>query len=119
MPKFHPTLNVDWYPPAAKRSGEDGIVGLEFGIDAKGHVQDIRRQYGEANDLATSAQAMLQSAVFRVGPGWEDSGYQKLRFAMEFQFSIDEPARHRHCSGNSPPRVPGAEVVAICGSIRR
>jgi hypothetical protein len=119
MPTFHPASNVDWYPPAAKRGGEQGIVGLEFSIDAKGHAQELRRTYGEASDLTTSAQAMLQSAVFRVGPRWEKSGYQKLRFEMEFQFSIDEPGRGRRCSGYSPPRVPGAEVVAICGSIRR
>jgi hypothetical protein len=117
MPAFHPPSNVDWYPPAAKRRGEQGIVGLEFSIDGKGHVQDVRRNYGDATDLATSAQGMLQSAVFRAGPGWEERGYEKLRFAIEFQFSIDEPGRH--CRGNSPPRVPGAQVVAICGSIKR
>jgi TonB family protein len=120
MPKFHPDFNVDWYPPEAKRRGEEGIVGLEFSIDGKGHVQDVQRSYGEAGDLATSAQTMLQRAAFRVGPGWEARDYEKLRFAMEFQFSIDEPSQGRHCHGSSTPRViPGAEVVAICGSIRR
>ena len=95
MPTFHPASNVDWYPPAAKRRGEQGIVGLEFSIDAKGLAQELRRTHGEASDLATSAQAMLQSTVFRVGPRWEKSGYQKLRLEMEFQFSIDEPGRGR------------------------
>lgn len=120
MPKFHPDFSVDWYPPEAKRRSEEGIVGLQFSIDGKGHVQDVQRRYGEAGDLATSAQTMLQRAAFRVGPGWEARNYEKLRFALEFQFSIDEPSQGRHCHGSSTPRIiPGAEVVAICGSIRR
>jgi hypothetical protein len=78
---------------------EEGIVSPEFSIAGKGHAQDLQRSYAEAGDPATSAQTMLQRAAFRVGPGWEARGYEKLRFAMEFQFSIDEPGQGRHCHG--------------------
>jgi outer membrane biosynthesis protein TonB len=110
MPAFHPDDRVDWYPAAAVNRSEQGVVDLEFNIDSKGHARDLQETYAASRTLGKSAQALLKSTAFRVKPDWEEKDYQKVRWNMEFQFWLGEPGRPE----DSPPRVPGAEVVAIC-----
>jgi TonB family protein len=117
MPAFHPDNSLDWYPAAAKRRGEQGVVDLEFSIDSKGHARDLQETYAVSDTLGKSAQALLQSTAFRVRPNWEENGYQKLRFNIEVQFWMGEPGRP--CPEYSPPRIPSAEAIVICGYILR
>src|SRR5580700_5764956 len=52
MPYFDPS-SKDWYPAAAKRRGETGVVDLEFSIDGKGHARDVRQIYAATEELGT------------------------------------------------------------------
>ena len=113
MPSYQVNFDVDLYPATAKRLNEQGIAGIEFSINGKGHAQDIRELYATAADLGKGAQAVLGASTFKVLPDWAQKGYQSVRFSMEFQYSlVDKPP----CPGQAPPRLQTAEVVAICAS---
>jgi TonB family protein len=112
MPPPH-WMGIDYYPASAKRRGEEGVVGLEFGIDTKGHVRDVRKLYGTSTELDNAAIDCLQHITLEVGPRWEAKGYDKLRFTSEVRFALAESG---HCGKPPPPRIPGAWEVHICGS---
>lgn len=115
MPKWQLRPNVDWYPPAAQRRGEQGVVDMEFGIDGTGHVRDVQQTFAVSDTLGKAARALLQSLTYRVNPSWEVKGYQTLRFNLEVQFLLT--GIDAHCPGALPPRVPAAEAVVVCGSL--
>lgn len=115
MPRFVAGVNDDdLYPSTARRLGEQGPVDIEFSIDSRGHVQDVRQTYAAVHDFSAHAVQALNSGVFRVPTDWEATGSQKLRFTMEFQLSLVGPGQT--CPGKQTPRVADAYVVAICGS---
>jgi hypothetical protein len=114
MPGFFPS-NRDWYPAAARRRGDVGVVDLEFSIDGKGHARDVQQIYAATEELAASARSMLTDMQFHLTSGWEDRGYQKLRFTIEVQYSLKGSGHP--CVGEAlPPRVPDAPSILICGS---
>jgi len=114
MPNFHVPLNVDYYPAASKRRGEQGTIEFEYSINAKGHVTDVHQGEATSEDLAKNARRLWQSVVFQVKPGWEESGYDKLRFPIEVQFWLGIPGRP--CPEDVPPKVVDAVVVSVCGT---
>lgn len=111
MPKPQISKNRDFYPPPAKRRGEEGVVDIEYSIDSKGRVRDIKETSSASRTLQEAAQVFLTSATFKVKPSWEEDGYQKLRFTTEVQFWLGR------CPRNSPAHTLGAELVTICASI--
>jgi TonB family protein len=112
MPHAQISSSVDFYPPSAKLRGVEGVVDLEYGIDGKGHVRDLRGTYSASQTLQDAAQALLRSTTFQVKPNWEADDYQKLRFTTEVQFWLGR------CPRNFPARTVGAEVITICDSVR-
>lgn len=97
---------------SAKLRGVEGVVDLEYGIDDKGHVRDLRGTYSASQTLQDAAQALLRSTTFQVKPNWEADDYQNLRFTAEVQFWLGR------CPRNFPARTVGAEVITICDSVR-
>jgi hypothetical protein len=113
MPSFHVASNADYYPAVSKRGGVQGKVEFEYSINAKGHVADVRQGEATSEDLAKSARRLLESVVFQVKPGWEESGYDKLRFPFEVQFWLGIPGP---CPEDVPPKVVDAVVVSVCST---
>ena len=113
MPAQHNKVWEDWYGTSAKLAGEQGVIGMEFSVDSKGHVRDVQQVYGKAPELSQSAEAYIKNTAFDVGPNWVTNGYDKLRFAEEFQFVLID--KHASCPRAGSPRTPGAAVVQICG----
>lgn len=111
MPYFFPSSR-NYYPETARRGGETGIVDLEFSIDGKGRARDVQEIYA-AHDLGASARSLLADTRFHVAFGWEDKGYQKLRFTFEVHYGLT--GRGMRCE-QLPTRVPEALLVLICGS---
>jgi hypothetical protein len=112
MPYFWPS-SKDYYPAAAKRRGDTGIVNLEFSIDGKGHARDVRPIYAATELLGASARSLLTDVQFHLPPDWENKGYQKLRFTFEVHYALWESG---HPCAQLPLRVPDAQLVVICGS---
>jgi len=113
MPPAHVNGEVDWYGGSAKRHHFEGVVGLEFSINNRGGVGDVRDLYATTySELNKNALDMLQTTTFEVGPNWEPNGYDKLRFRWEVQFVLGNSTS---CPGaSSPPRVPDAQVMQVC-----
>jgi hypothetical protein len=115
MPRFVAGFDDDdFYPATARRLGEHGPVDVEFSIDGRGHVQDVRQTYAAVREFSTLAVQALNSGVFRVPTDWEATGSQKLRFTVEFQLSLVGPGQT--CPGKQTPRVADAYVIMVCGS---
>lgn len=112
-PFFNPS-SQDYYPAAAKRHGETGVVDLEFSIDGKGHARDISQIYADTTDLGASAHRLLTDLHFYLPSGWEANGYQKLRFTLEVQYFL--MGSSHPCGNELPPRVSDAQLALICGS---
>ena len=112
MPYFLPSSN-NYYPDASRRRGETGVVDLEFSIDGKGRARDVQESYAVTPELAASTRRMLAETQFHISPGWEDHGYQKLRFTFEVHYAL--APRGGRC-GELPTRVPDAQLVFVCGS---
>jgi len=113
MPRFVSAGGAGSYPAPSKRRNEQGPVDIEFSIDRQGQVQDLKQKYSASHDLGAAAEALLTDGVFRVPSDWEATGARNQRFTMEFQFALVE--RGASCPApQTPPRIPGAEVVAIC-----
>jgi hypothetical protein len=117
MPRFNPGSHGPQLPDFRGRSGERGIVDVEFSIDGKGHARDIKQTYATSLALAKGVLAELQAGVFRVPASWEANGSQDLRFTQEFQFSFAAPGQR--CPDASEPHIPDADVVQICTSLVR
>lgn len=103
----------DPYPLAAKRSGDQGVVDLEFSIDRQGHPQDVRETVSASKDLNEGALELLKKAVFLVGPDWDDA-HEHARLAIEVQFGLS--GDNGRCAVGEPPRTLGALLVTLCGS---
>jgi len=112
MPYFWPS-SKDYYPAAARRRGDTGVVNFEFSIDGKGHARDVRQIYTATGDLAAGARALLMDIQFHLPPDWENKGYQKLSFPFEVHYALWESG---HPCAELPLRVPDAQLVVICGS---
>lgn len=115
MPRFVSAGTADWYPAPARRLGEQGSVDVEFSVDGRGHVQDLKETYAVASAFRAPAEQYLRYGVFRVPPDWEATGSHKQRFTAEFQFVLASAGQA--CSGKQTPRVADAYVVVICGSV--
>jgi hypothetical protein len=115
MPRFVSGGHEAYYPASSVRRGEQGIVDVEFSIDSRGHVRDVKETYAASRDLGHSAAAQLQDGVFRVPADWVQTASDRLRFTMEFQFEL--AGRGSSCpTPETPPRVAGAKVMGICHS---
>jgi TonB family protein len=116
IPRFVIGSDESFYPAEAISRGEQGVVDLEFSIDGRGHVQNLRQVYAAHRDLSTSATAFLENGVYRVPPDWEQSGSTQRRFTAEFQFKLAPRGAGSGCSSiqDDPPRIPDAVVFAIC-----
>jgi hypothetical protein len=112
MPHFFPSSSKDYYPVASRRRGETGIVDLEYSIDGKGRARDVQEIYAATQDLGASARSVLTEHQFHVSPGWENRGYQKLRFTFEVHYSLR--GRGGRCE-ELPTRLPEAQLVLVCG----
>jgi hypothetical protein len=88
--------------------GLPGVVDLEYSIDGKGRVQDLRETYSESPRLALAAEELLKSATFPVNSRWETDGHRTLRFTTEVQFWPNQ------CLRNVAPQTLGADVMTIC-----
>ena len=102
------------YPDSSRARNEEGIVDVEFNIDGKGRAQNIKQIYSSSPRLDSEVETFMKSAVLRVPASWEQSGMQTSRFTAEFQFALTNPPQG--CSAQSQPRIPGAEVIRVCGS---
>ena len=111
MPRF--LLSGDqFYPPKAKRLDEQGVVGVAFSIDGRGHARDLKLLYADAQDLIPSAAEWLEDGIFRVPSNWEETASDKQRFFLELQFRIltgNVPCSHSPSAHNAE-----AQVIAIC-----
>jgi hypothetical protein len=98
------------------RQREQGIVDLEFSIDGQGHVSEVKETFAVSRGLGDSAASQLRDGVFRVPPDWVQTGSDKLRFAIEYQFKL--LGHGSHCpTPEAAPRITGAKVVAICSAL--
>ena len=116
MPSFQPSSG-DFYPPTARRLNEQGIAGIEFSINGKGHAQDMRELYATAADLGKGAQALLASTRFKVPPDWAQKGYQSVRFSIEIQYVLVPPGGG--FPEQAPPRMQTDQVIVVSGSMLR
>lgn len=112
MPYFFPS-GKEYYPDAARRRAATGVVDLEFSIDGKGRARDVKQVYAATHELEASALSVLTDARFQLSAGWEQKGYQKLRFTLEVHYSL--APRGGRCE-ELPTRVSDAQLVLICGS---
>jgi hypothetical protein len=113
MPYFDPSTK-DWYPAAAKRRRETGVVDLEFSLDGRGRARDVQQIYAATDELGASSRSLLTDVTFHLAPGWEAKGYQKLRFTIEVQYLLTGSG---HPCAPPPVRVPDAQQVVICSSL--
>jgi len=115
MPRFVSGRFVSLYPAPSKRRGEQGAVDVEFSINGHGNVRDLKQIYAAHQGLAQEIPEYLAHGVFRVPPDWEQMGFDKRRFVMEFQFWVKSPGTTCPRTAGSP-HVPGATVVSICSN---
>jgi len=101
----------DFYPEFASRRLLQGAVGIEFQIDAEGHVQALQPTYGDNPDFAEKAQEFLKKGRFRPVAGWEQAGGPEIKFVVEVQFSM---VRDGYTCDKKPPRVADTEVLVVC-----
>jgi len=101
----------DFYPESAARRLLQGAVGIEFQIDAKGHVQQLQPTYTDNADFSAKAQEYLKQGRFRTVDGWEQAGGPEIKFVVEIQFSI---VRDGATCDKKPPRVADTEVLVVC-----
>jgi hypothetical protein len=101
----------DFYPDSAARRLLQGAVGIEFQIDAEGHVQNLQQTYTNYPDFSEKAQEYLKKGQFRTVEGWEQAGGPELKFVVEVQFSV---VREGTTCDKKPPRVADIEVLAVC-----
>lgn len=111
MPYFDPS-SKDYCPAASKRRDETGVVDLKFSIDGKGQARDVEQIHAATEDLETSARSLLTDVKFHLASGWEDKGYQKLRFTIEIKYVVrgSSPPGGKE----SPPSVSDLQVVVVC-----
>ncbi|HWG31944.1 MAG TPA: hypothetical protein VN676_15415 [Steroidobacteraceae bacterium] len=114
IPRMIAGLGDLYYPDAAVRRNQEGVVDVEFSIDGKGHAVDVKETYAAFSDLGKKIPGFLQNATFRVPPDWEANGHRAARFDMEFQFSLGLLAHG--CREAPESRVPGASVISLCRS---
>ena len=116
MPRFVIGGHEDFYPASSRGRGEQGIVDLKFSIDGQGHVSEVKETFAVSRRLGNSAASQLRDGVFRVPPDWVQTGSDKLRFAIEYQFKL--VGHGSHCpTPEAAPRITGAKVVAVCGTL--
>jgi hypothetical protein len=101
----------NFYPESAARRLLQGAVGIEFQIDAEGHVQALQPRYTDNPDFAEKAQEYLKQGRFRTVDGWEQGGGPELTFVVEVQFSV---VRDGPICEKKPPRVADIEVLVVC-----
>lgn len=101
----------DFYPASAARKLQQGSAGVEFRIDAQGHVEILAQPYADDPDFAASAAEFLKRGRFRVTDDWVQSGGTQLRFAVEIQFSL---TRGGIQCAPKPPRVADTQVITVC-----
>lgn len=101
----------DFYPESAARRLLQGAVGIEFQIDAQGHVEALQPTYTDHPDFSEKAQEFLKIGRFRTSDDWEQAGGPGLRFVVEVQFSV---ARNGAACEKKPPRVADTEVLVVC-----
>jgi TonB family protein len=101
----------DFYPDSAARRLLQGSVGIEFQIDAEGHVQNLQQTYANYPDFSEKAQEYLKKGRFQTVAGWEQAGGPELKFVVEIQFSV---VREGSTCEKKPPRVADTEVLAVC-----
>jgi len=101
----------DFYPESAARRLLQGAVGIEFQIDAEGHVQELQPTYTDNPDFSEKAQEYLKKGRFRTVDGWEQAGGPELKFVVEVQFSV---VRDGSTCEKKPPRVADTEVLVVC-----
>jgi hypothetical protein len=106
----------DFYPESASRRLLQGAVGIEFQIDAEGHVQALRPTYTDNPDFAEKAQEYLKKGRFKTVDGWEQAGGPDLKFVVEVQFSV---VRDGPICEKKPPRVADTEVLVVCKQLVR
>lgn len=116
MPRFVSGRFVSLYPAPSRRRGEQGAVDVEFSINGHGNVRDLKQIYAAHQGLAQEIPEYLAHGVFRVPPNWEQMGFDKRRFVMEFQFWVKSPGTTCPRTAGSP-HVPGAMVVSICNAL--
>lgn len=114
FPRMITKPRADLYPDAARARNEEGVVDVEFTIDGKGHARDVKQIYESSPRLGSQIPAYLKGAEFRVPANWEQSGLQSSWFTLEFEFALGTPPKG--CGGSPEPRIPGAEVITVCGS---
>jgi len=102
----------DLYPASLVALGGQGIADIEYRIDGKGHVRDVRQTYRDSRLAGEAAEALLKNTTFPVNSRWETDGHQHLRFTTEVQFWFNR------CPQNWPPQTQGAEVLTICSAGR-
>jgi hypothetical protein len=66
-PYFDPSTK-DWYPAAAKRRRETGVVDLEFSIDGRGKARDVQQIYAATEELGASSRSLLTDVTFHLTP---------------------------------------------------
>ena len=106
MPPSRPMPVLAWY------TWNGGTVDLEFSIDGRGRVRDVKDIYASSRDLIGQAEAQFHHAVYNVDPAWESKGYDKLRFVVEFHFAV-----RKRCPGPDPVATHDAraqDTVVVC-----
>jgi TonB family protein len=113
MPQVAPPKRfISYYPDSARRSGLEGIVDIEYGIDHKGHAQELRVQFSDSRIFDSRAEDLIRDFQYQVPSNWEAKGYQNLRFDMEVQFWLVAPGGL--CPRDRAPRVLQADVATVC-----
>jgi hypothetical protein len=113
MPPFVPGPAGMFYPPAAQRKSQQGVVDVSFTIDAEGHVQNLTTDFVEYDALAKNVPSYLQYGTFRIPSDWASSGNTEHRFQVEFQFKLTDS--QEVCARELPTHAPGAKIMRICG----
>jgi hypothetical protein len=131
VPQLHGPYRVDPYTIDAKRMGGEGIVDLQFTVDARGkarHVRVIlpRRKYivirglHFPNYLVAGAVRFLRAVKFDVPRNWGRTAAVKRVFTVEFLFlleTVGPPDAICAPPPNYKPSRPGALVIYVRGSL--
>jgi hypothetical protein len=80
VPRFVRGELIPLYPDSSRRRREQGAVEVEFSIDGRGRVTDLKQVKAAYRDLGERLPEYFDQGLFRVPRDWVETGSDKRRF---------------------------------------